>query len=328
MAITSSVGYGGQVTEAQIPVWARALGGLDYSVSTATSWKVEVVGAAARTVSIPAGEGTGRGITDKSNGGDQVQVPVLAGGADLRYDLIVARRNTAGSGGTTSFTYVTGTADPVAAFGMRRTFEADETLDDQPLALVRVNASAPNVIAEVIDLRCWQANGGAVGASDYVREYLNRLGTHLTIGTTTWVRRVGSTGLPEWVSDPRPLTKVAAITTMGAGPVDTVNAQITGFVVPAGPTRFVRIHFQGHLYAPVTGMCNVKLQVGTTTVGIKNYRTGSPYDKVDVDAAYTVALAAGTYTVRAVTGGAPAGTAYDTAYIGQLTVEDKGPVTS
>lgn len=208
MAVTSSIGYAGQVDVADVPVWARALGGLDYAVRDAASWKVTAVAAAARTVQLAGGGGYGRGITDVSAGGEQLAIPNPASGQ--LWHLIHARRNITGAGSTT-FGYSAGGADPWAVIAARKTFETGTgTEDDQPLALARVEKDNPAVTLH--DLRCWQANGGAVGASDYVRGYLDRPGTQIMIGTDLWTRSVTAGGAVEWVRTPllRPVNLLGA----------------------------------------------------------------------------------------------------------------------
>lgn len=210
MAITSSIGYGGPVYDTEIPTWAKALGGLDYTVFDETSWKVTAVGAAARTVQVAAGTGAGRGITDASDGtGDTVVLPNPASGS--LWHLIVARR-TAGDAETT-FTYCPGATTPEAAIALRSTFESTAGAeDDQPLALVRVTKDT-SPVQGLIDVRCWQANGGLYGAHEHVRLYLSRPGTQVMIGTDLWTYAVQASGTgSEWRRTPllQPLNLLAA----------------------------------------------------------------------------------------------------------------------
>jgi len=221
MAITS-IGYGGPVNEAQVPTWARALGGLDYAVMDAAAWKVTAVGAAARTVQVAAGRGVGRGIYDVSDEPVQVVLPNPASGQ--LWHLVVARRDTTAPGGTTTFTYADGAADPWAALALRHTFETTAGItDDQPLALVRVQKDTAAIV-QVQPMRCWQANGGTVGESDYVRGYLEREGTQMWVGRDLWVRGVTAAGAAEWVRTllQRPVNLLAA------------GSAIAGGALPAG----------------------------------------------------------------------------------------------
>lgn len=246
MGITSSVGYGGQVTEAQIPRWVRAIGGVDYTVRGPGSWKVTASGSGARTVQIASGtEGAGKGVSDVSAGGELVELPNPAAGS--RWYVVCVHRNTTGTGGTTTLTYVgvaspstAGATDPWAALALRETFETTANItDDQPLALVRVTKDNPTIAAgDVIDLRCWQANGGLVGASDYVRGYLDRPGTQIMIGTDLWTRSVTAGGVAEWVRTPL----LRPVNLLGAG------AANVGDSVPPG----VPIYMQAGTHVQVT----------------------------------------------------------------------------
>lgn len=242
MAITS-IGYGGPVSETQIPTWARALGGLDYGVRDPGSWKVTAAGSGARTVQVAGGGGTGRGITDASTGGEVVQLANPAAGS--RWYVVCARRDTQGPGGATTFGYVgdsdpssAGAVDPTAAINARKTFETTAgTIDEQPLALVRVTRDNPTVQAP-IDVRCWQANGGAVGASDYVRGYLNRPGTMLLIDNALWVLRVTPAGAAAWLRLSGGTRRWGAnrLSRVNAGsPTDTYGTTMTGLCTLALP---------------------------------------------------------------------------------------------
>lgn len=234
MAITS-LGYDGQITELDVPVWARALGGLDYAVRDAASWKVTTVPASARTVQVAPGGGYGRGIADESD--TAVSVPLPNPSAGTRWYVICARRATAGAGGATTLTYVgastpasAGAVDPWAAIAQRAAFETTAgATDEQPLALVRITRDIP-AVQQVIDIRCWQANGGVVAADDYARGYLDRPGTQVMIGTDLWVRAVTGTGDTEW----RRSALLRPVNLLGAGPA------AAGGTVPAGASIYMQ----------------------------------------------------------------------------------------
>lgn len=212
MAITLSKGYGGQVGENDVPLWARALGGLDYGVLDAGSWKVSAVPSVARTVQAAAGTGMGRGIYDESSGGDQVEVPNPPSG-QLWHAIVVRRDTSPTPGGLTTFGHGPGAAGPWEALAACAEFGPSSTVDEQPLALVRVAHDVP-AVQEIIDVRCWQANGGAFGASDYVRGYLNRPGTCVRVGTVDWVLGVNGAGTLEWLGT----GLLRPVNVLGAGP--------------------------------------------------------------------------------------------------------------
>lgn len=230
MTITSSKGYGGTVGENDTPVWARALGGLDYGVLDAGSWKVTTVPASARTVQVAAGQGMGRGIYDVSNGSaaDQVQLPNPPSG-QLWHAVVVRRDTSPNPGGLTTFGYGPGASTPRLAIEARATF-ASGTVDEQPIALARVERNNAQIL-ELLDVRCWSANGGLVGASDHVRWYLDRVGTQVTIGTDLWTYgRDAHQGVVDWSRTPllRPVNLLAA------------GSAIAGGAVPGGAPMYVQ----------------------------------------------------------------------------------------
>lgn len=195
MAFTSS-GYGGYIADEA--TWTRlalALGS-EYGVEGQNDWKVTPVAISDRTVSVATGAGWGKGVRDKSDAPEQLEIDPAESG--FRWDLVVVRRNTAGTGGTTTLAVVEGTSNPLAAFANRKRFEVDITEDDQPLALVRVDAGS-SVITDIVDVRVWQANGGATATSTYVLQYLTAPGTQILIGTALWARRMGTDGNATWV---------------------------------------------------------------------------------------------------------------------------------
>lgn len=191
MPITS-VGYEGTVNEAQ---WAELIalaGGRQYGVAGAPDWKV-AVGGADRQVRVAAGRGFGFGVLDNSTTETVLSLATVSSGS--RWDLVCARRNWGTN--ATSFAVVTGSATR-ALPGRAQT---PGTLDEQPIALARVQAGQSQV-AEIVDLRVWGGDGGIFATDPLVLQYLNRVGTSVRIAGVDWRRVLDMYDNPTWVSSP------------------------------------------------------------------------------------------------------------------------------
>lgn len=157
MAITSA-GYpkigasDGQIDATEWATLAETLGA-DYGVVGSSSWVVTPVttSGVARTVSISAGTGYGRGIYDVSTTPVQVQAPTLGTGTTLRWDTVVAHRDWTTP--ATTFTVLPGTGNANVA-ASRATSPGN--VDDQPIALIRLESNT-GFPTQVIDLRKWNA---------------------------------------------------------------------------------------------------------------------------------------------------------------------------
>ncbi len=159
----------------------------DYTMFGATSFLV-TAGPGAREVSVAPGRASGKGIYDEST--ETVTLPAPAG---TRWDTVVLRRDW--DADVTTLVLLQGTAtkaitkDPAAIGG--------GILDDQPIALVRW-ASGQTAAQEIVDLRLWAKNGGAIAVDPMVRDYANDLGTRIRIGNSLWERTIVS-DTPTWV---------------------------------------------------------------------------------------------------------------------------------
>jgi len=178
-------------------VWADmhpAVGTATSGVRSPMDWKVEVAVGNARTVTIHEGRGFGCGVVDKTIEDETLQLaPVTTG---TRWDLVAARRSWLTNPGATTFTVVSGGSAPTLPMAR---YVSPGHIDDQPLALVPVTPEGINA-ADIIDLRCWTGNGGGIVANhELVKDYLNQVGTHVTINGVLWIRRVDENDAPEWV---------------------------------------------------------------------------------------------------------------------------------
>lgn len=196
----NTAGFEGTVNDER---WARLVpraGSAIYGVAAAGDCKVTVT-TGDRTVKVArttAGTGGcwGWGVFCDFTADTNLQ---LASTSGTRWDLIVLRRNW--STKTVTPAIVTGSATR----GLPRRETTPGTLDDQPLALVRVNGSS---IAEVVDLRCWAGNGGVLAADELALNYLDAVGSNVDIGVHTFKRRLNGTSNPVWIKSVAGQTQV------------------------------------------------------------------------------------------------------------------------
>lgn len=193
MAITS-VGYDGTVDEVQWASMVSKVGGYEYGVDKASDFAV-TQSAGTRMISIAAGLAWGRGVMDISDAAAVIQLDAVATGT--RYDLVALRRSWGpANGGPSELVIIKGTSAKAIPAG-RNTNPG--VSDDQPLALVRVQAGSAS-IPEIIDLRVWGRNGGRLYAkNDLVRSYLTSVGTEISVDGTLWQRIVAANDVASWL---------------------------------------------------------------------------------------------------------------------------------
>lgn len=192
MAITS-VGYDGTVDEVQWASMVSKVGGYEYGIDSAAHFAVSQI-AGTRMISIAPGTAWGRGVMDLSDAAVNLQLDSVATGA--RWDMIALRRVWGPSnGGPTELVVVKGTSAKQLPAGR---LVNPGFSDDQPLALVRVQAGVTS-IPEIVDLRVWGRNGGQVYAKDdLVRTYINAIGTEVNVNGLMWQRTVGANNSAVW----------------------------------------------------------------------------------------------------------------------------------
>lgn len=189
MSITS-VGYAGTVGDAQ---WAEMMPrlGATYSVNNYTSFRVTAA-AGTRTVQVAAGSASGWGVYATSDSAQPLTLASVPSGT--RWDMIVLRRNWA-TKETTIAVVQGGSAKALPGRNV-----TPGTLDDQPLALVRLAAGSTS-IQEIVDLRCAANNNGLMAWDDLARSYLTYIGTSLRIDKINWYRMTDGNGSAVWISD-------------------------------------------------------------------------------------------------------------------------------
>lgn len=192
MAITS-VGYDGTVDEVQWASMVSKVGGYEYGVDKAGDFAVSQ-SAGTRMITIAAGLAWGRGVMDISDAAAVIQLEPVTTGS--RYDLIALRRSWGpANGGPTELVVIKGTSAKTLPSGRQSN---PGVTDDQPLALVRVQAGSAS-LPEIIDLRVWGRNGGQLFAKDdLVRSYINAVGTEINISGTVWERTVSANNSAAW----------------------------------------------------------------------------------------------------------------------------------
>lgn len=169
-----SAGYAGTVDAAQ---WADLLpdaGGSIYGVNGMNDWRPTIGGTGDRAVTLAAGSGWGHGVRDVSAAPITLNHDAATG---ERWDLIVARRTWATK--VTCFTIIQGSA--TKALPARNT--SPGTLDDQPVALVRI---VGNSVVDVVNLLVYPGPGGVFAVDRLALSYLDPLGTQIRISDTLW----------------------------------------------------------------------------------------------------------------------------------------------
>lgn len=183
MAITS-IGYDGTVDEAD---WTKLMGDAarsTYGVGGGTDWRVTAHPTLARGVSVATGSGWGWGVYDTNSATVSLAGATISSGT--RWDMVVARRDWSGTGGSTTFAMITGTSSQT----LPNRNKTPGDVDDQPIALVQFTAgqSAPTAI---LDLRVWSGTGGGlVGNELLCRDYNTDIGTRICIDGEDWLSDV------------------------------------------------------------------------------------------------------------------------------------------
>jgi hypothetical protein len=202
--------------------------GSSYGVDGITDFKVTAHPSTPLTVNVAAGTAWGHGVLDVSDATVSVTCNAPAAGTS-RYDLICIRRDwTPAVGGPTTITKVEGGSTKAIPAGR----EHDPgTLDDQPLALVLWTAGQTQP-TQIVDLRCWQGDGGVLAVDALARDYLDRLGTKVNIGGVVWQYTIGSGDLAVWTK----MTEVGSVELYGFGGAleYTPAAGQTAFKIQAG----------------------------------------------------------------------------------------------
>jgi hypothetical protein len=216
--------------------WAQAhpyIGSSQYGVQDPGDFKVTANTGASFTVKVAPGSAWGHGVFDVSDTLINKTASAPATGT-TRWDLVALRRDwTPSTGGPSSIVLIEG--------GATKEIPDDRvnnpgTMDDQPLALVQWTAGNP-VATAIIDLRVWGGDGGMYAADDLVRSYLDRVGTHVTIGQIRWSLLLGLTGIKGWVRDGEigkiPLYGATSASLVGPNPASLLTGG-TQFLVQAG----------------------------------------------------------------------------------------------
>lgn len=191
MAFTSS-GYKGTVNAAQFAALVPKAGACEYGVDGPDDFEVTAVAGQDRVVSVAGGRAWGHSVLDFSDVNETKALDLVTTGS--RWDLVVLRRTWQPTGGITSVEVVAGGSSNTALPSRNNT---PGSVDDQPLALVRVDAES-TAIGAIIDLRVWARNGGALAKNELVKQYLTAVATLVEIDGIWWRRVLGDNDVPDW----------------------------------------------------------------------------------------------------------------------------------
>ena len=215
MATTSlptvvSAGYGGEIDEV---TWAKISPhlGAEYGVIGEGDWRVTSDTSGTYRVKVAPGTAFGMGVFDTLGIEVTHTFDTIASGT--RWDVLYVRRTWSGAGGTTTLFSAPATAGGELP-GTRQ--HNPGVLDEQPIALVQLTfgQTAPT---QVVDLRLWQANGGATAVSEKVLQYLSIPGTEVRIGSDHWNRQVNGSGVAYWTRTPTAALPLLAVGGTAAG---------------------------------------------------------------------------------------------------------------
>lgn len=173
MAISSKY-FDGPVTEADHAKYINYIGRRKYGVIGSGDWRVTNSTSGDRTVNISAGSGWGCGVMTTSTTGETLSLAAPSGATD-RWHLIAIRRTWSGAGGSAEFVSIQGSSSKIIPAGMSNT---PGTVDDQPIALVRVRGGQSS-IQEIVDLRVW---GDGYIMNEMATTYMTDPGTELRMG--------------------------------------------------------------------------------------------------------------------------------------------------
>lgn len=195
MALTS-VFYDGPVTETDRA--KNRAGAPDYGVYGGDDFKVRQHPTLPYALFVGKGKAHGHGVTDTAETDQVVQCDTLSGAGTVRWDLIVVRRNWQPLlGGPSKLVAIPG--------GVNTTIPAARlnnpgVEDDQPIAMVQWNGGL-NTPKQIIDLRCWAANGGMEIANEIAFEYLSKPGSAIRFEGLTWRYTLQANSVWAWSAE-------------------------------------------------------------------------------------------------------------------------------
>lgn len=196
----STAGFYEEVTHAQTP--AIFGHGARYAVEGPTHLRVTAGGGGDRAVTVAAGTAWGDAVLAYWTSGPTV-LNGAAVGSGSRWDTLVVRRDWTEE--TATLALVQGGTGRSIAPGVQMrnptpSTGAGFTHADQPIALVRFT-QGQTAVQEIIDLRCWNGDGGLVAAHTDALQYLNTVGTVVRVGDLVYARVIDGAGLAVWLVD-------------------------------------------------------------------------------------------------------------------------------
>lgn len=307
MTAPTTHGFDGPVNEVGWVYLTLDGGGTTFAVSDLggySSWRVTQGDTGTRGVNVATGRGSAHGVQAQTVDVTALNHDAVTSGT-VRYDLVALRFDWSANtvtpvivkGGSTRALPPTGTGSTD-----RRVWSEANQVVDLPLALVKLTSGSSIAVVDA-DLRVWQADDGICVAFDVLAlDFMNRIGTAVRIGDTTYTRTWDNSGSPVWavdapVLDTGPLnvtldtTKHTAIAPVQFRRVGSVVEDVRGRVKrPSGwPASAVQIAPPG----AVPPSCRPTSFTNTARPVVAD--DGTPgYAVVGVDGAITIRMQAAT----------------------------------
>lgn len=185
MPITS-VGYNGSINETQWAIMGPRLS-MPYWVADTDSLAMSVDPNADRTIKVAPGPFGGQGVMDTLDAEERVQFDPVP--SNTRYDLLVARRDWRGEGGTTKLEVIRGGASKAIPNFTR----SPGILDDQLIGLIELKAGQTKP-ASITDLRGFGLNSRVQILDALALEgYKNHPGMEAQLGREVYALQVDRT---------------------------------------------------------------------------------------------------------------------------------------
>ena len=154
----------------------------------------------------------GHGVVDVLTG--SVDLTLGVPGTDGTVHHMIGARRTWQATNATTFESVAGNANPVIPAGRNK---SPGTIDDHPLGLVSITKAGSTITAGVVaDLRAiGHGHGYFLAHHDLVRQYMDKPGYRIRIGTAEWIRLAGG----DWYRSDNPdvVANSTIVQTNGSG---------------------------------------------------------------------------------------------------------------
>jgi hypothetical protein len=222
----TTAGYDGTIDEVQLADMLYR-----YSVEGPDDFKATTQ-AGDRIVAIGNGTALGPGTVDVATNLAPIQFAAAASGTS-RWDLVALRRDWQPPGGLSEIVIIQGDSSqdyPDVGTATTAWNRRPGIMDDQPLHLQQVTGT---LLGARIDLRCWEAHGGMIAASEKALDYLERIGARVKVGANIWSWEVVN-GVAGWVKTPPAAVVKSGKTTIRIGAGASSATKAVPFTGPGG----------------------------------------------------------------------------------------------